>query len=290
VQPDGPTVERAVQFYDQDFPAIFQAGGRIISDEDANGNAITSWRDLDEHMQTEAAKRGGTHVIRTRKDVESIFLQVSQARSDTDCAATPGSAHCSTVYSAPAFAKLADLPSAHYVIVFVPCENWGKLPGALRPAPGGVCDQADASLVVTRVSSNSAISSGHSNEATPEPSAAASDSEVVDSAPARADDFIDQNCEVNRRPNETAEFSRLTATLAFEAAERESLKCDWGDRDVTVVLTLGPSGCLRQTHVEDAEHDVTFNACIVRAFSQVSVPAFRGRAVIIAKHLGSGPH
>jgi hypothetical protein len=287
VQPDGRSVEHAIRFYDQDLPAIYQAGGRIIGDLQVNGNVASSFDDVDDDALAQAAERGGTHLIRTSKDVQRIFWQLSRARKDTDCISAPGSAHCSTVYSDAAFAKIAELPSAHYTILVVPCENWGRLPNELRPKSTRGCDQFDPTLVVKTVSRKRTPVARDGQRATPDPSTTGAPDETQETPQVPTDDFIDESCRMDRGRGRSPAFSRTGAARAFQAAELESLKCDWSDHSVTLVITFGQAGCVHQIHVDDEDRDQKFDACLSQAFSSVTVPAFRGKAVTVSKVLGA---
>ena len=277
LQPSAPEAFRAARFFDQDIPLIYRAGGRIIGNLHARGSVASSFEDVDDEALLEAARLGGTHLIRTRKDVHQIFVRLSQAQASTDCsehgdidvlpgrssATYSGASHCQTTYSDPSYMTL-EVPEAQYVVIAVPCENWVNLPEALRPVSYDPC-------VPT---------------AEPEPEGALP--EPAREIPAGATTIVDDTCAVepSRRGRP---FFRPALERAMRAGVERSLSCGWGERAASVVLTFGPAGCLREARIaglDQGGEDEALAHCLLRAFSRAKVTPFSGEAVTVRKTLG----
>jgi hypothetical protein len=275
LQPDAPSAFRAARFYDRDIPLIHAAGGRIVGNLYAHGSGASSFADVDDRALLDAAKAGGTHLIRTHKNVEAVFLKVSDARSDADCktvgtikgSAYAATSNCHTTFTDASYLKLAELPQAQYVVFHVPCENWRRLPEPLRPISYDSCEP--------------------SGEAAPQPVQAPPPPTEGPQPEEMSGVSVNEGCSVE--PSRTGvPFVRSSGARAMRAGAERSLQCGWGDRVATVVLTFGPAGCLYRMNVEESEAlGDAFTQCLVRSFSSVTVPAFSGGEVTVSKTFGA---
>jgi hypothetical protein len=276
LQPATSTAYRAAQFYENDFRYILDSGGRPIGHIEARGDGSTSSKDVDDEALKQAAARGGTHVIRTSKDLESVYFQFAQARADTVCTNAVSDTKCATTFTDASFARIADLPRARYIIWRVPCENWPKLPEQLRPVSYVGCTPESAIAQDRPVADST----------TPEASTYGPKGldETVATAPG---DFADASCTTDAIKTQIP-FDRDSAARAVRGGATKSLSCPWTKEiGVTLELTFGPTGCLRSVHVEEPIADSKFRSCLFAAFSDARVPAFAGGPVTISKHLGA---
>jgi hypothetical protein len=275
VQPAGSTAYRAAQFYENDFRYILESEGRPIGYIEARGDGSTTFSDVDDAALKEAAARGGTHVVRTNKDLESVYFQIARAKSDTNCTTAETRTDCATTFTDATFAKIAALPRARYSIWRVPCQNWPRLPEQLRPVTYVGCTAEVA-----------APEDGHLAESTISP-VTKDGPEDSDQAALSNADFINTACAPDV-VNTQLPFERDLAARAVREGATKSLSCRWATGiGVTLEFTFGPAGCLRQVHVRERIQDFNFKSCLVAAFSDARVPAFAGGPVTISKHLGA---
>jgi hypothetical protein len=126
--------QSAVRCDEQEMPAVMNAGGMIIGTIDAHGMTLQATDgDVADKAAKVAAESGGTHVLLTEKG-EEIYTQFNPAQTNTQCQSTDGAVNCQETYT-PASTSTYTKPTAKFVVVRVPPENWAKLPETLRPIP-----------------------------------------------------------------------------------------------------------------------------------------------------------
>ncbi len=289
LQPAEPSAYRAARFYDDDLRLILGAKGRRIGELDARGRYVgPSQADVDEQALIDAAAQGGTHVILTRKDLEGVYLQLQSAQTDTTCSSTTqqigsvssSAINCTTANIDAILAKVGDLPSAHYWVYYVPCENWHLLPDQLRPKSYQGCDRAAASN--EGKPSREVDGQLPAVPASVTPPLARKDAE----AGARTD-WTDASCLSDPLGSTRLPFDRASAGRAIREGEEKSLHCDWREKNgITVALTFASRGCLKSIHVDGVADKPTFAKCLLDSFALAHVDAFQGDDVTVSKHLG----
>jgi hypothetical protein len=278
LQPETASAHKAARFYDQDIVRVFNAGGRIIGNLEAQGNVLSSPEEVDTWALEEAAARGGTHLIRTKKDVQAIFLRLRNASIDTSCGTIgtvatstyQGSTNCVSTLSEAEYLKL-ERPRAEYVVVVVPCTNWGQLPEVLRPVSYEPCvpEPGEEKATPSRRETTSPRAEN------PAPPVAPSGTVLTN-----------ERCQPGGPPTSRT-FLKDEANRAFSTGAKRSVGCRWGDRSATIFLTFRPSGCVQRVEVEDDSDDPHFTQCLLDSFADVTVPPFSGDDVRVSKRLGA---
>lgn len=125
--------ERAVQCNDAEVPAVIAAGGYPIGTIEGKGLVVDATdADVADKAAIVAAKRGGTHVLRTEAGIESYAMTTPAERSKT-CTRTDDTVDCKTTYT-PASMHTIEHPTGNFVVFRVAPERWGALPEPIRPA------------------------------------------------------------------------------------------------------------------------------------------------------------
>jgi hypothetical protein len=126
---------RAVRCEPGEIKAVGAAGGFIIGTIAAKtltGSATTD--DMANDAAEEAARAGGTHILLTEQAIET-FTTLTPAQETVDCSRGPGGEVCHREVR-PETTSTYEHPTARFVVIRVPPENWGRLPEQLRPGAG----------------------------------------------------------------------------------------------------------------------------------------------------------
>lgn len=145
-QRNPPTTERPIRVYEDDLGPLANAGGRVIGSISAKGNSFASYETLTDRAATETAENGGTHFILTDKGMDYLFV-TTEGQSDTKCTGSGDQVRCKSRYTPPETTAY-EKPTAGFIAIRVPPENWSQLPPALRPAlaPGLTLKQRSCNI------------------------------------------------------------------------------------------------------------------------------------------------
>jgi hypothetical protein len=127
-----PIVAQAVRCDEAEVGTVIAAGGILIGTIDARALAVRATDDdVADKAAKVAAENGGTHLVLTERDVES-FTYTQPGHEDTECREVNGARDCRTTVTAPTQTTV-DKPTAKFVVLRVPRQNWPQLPTTLRP-------------------------------------------------------------------------------------------------------------------------------------------------------------
>lgn len=125
-----PICRAAVVAYEGDIDTLAGAGGEIVGTLEVRGNGFTGRSDVRARASSEAAQRGGTHVLVAGEGSSTTWTQTTPTTATTR---VYGNTATTTV--TPGTVVPVSRPHGGFVIVRVPPEKWLYLPQELRPVP-----------------------------------------------------------------------------------------------------------------------------------------------------------